>query len=235
MELTQIQNVSNMNQVNDVKNNSKTNNLQNIKEVIEKYPSDKIDIEKANSSSSNFLSNVSSNVGKIADLQKQQSAISNQLEITTEVIKTTQAAENSNTVKLDDKQPKIKNLLDNFNKLSESSTRIEISDKPGIYFDGQVGARPLSSKEIHDAIQENKERLSSVQQSISNEIDAVVLDNKNTLETEKTTTQTKVEFKKIDFEKESLQFNSSSINNFKGEVLPSQANAFPPHSEKLLA
>jgi len=47
--------------------------------------------------------------------------------------------------------------------------------------------------------------------------------------------ETKFEFKSVDFEKESLEFSSDSINNFKGEIIPSQANALPIHSEQLLA
>lgn len=234
MELMQINSANAINQINDINKNSRPTSLQNINEVAQKSSSDKVEIESTKSSK-NFLSNVSSNLMKVADLQKQQSSISNQLEITSEIVKITEATVNSNVVKLDDKQPEIKNLLDNFNKLSENSKRTEISDKPGIYFDGQVGARPLSSKEIHDAIESNRERLEAVNQTISNEIKDVVSDTKDTLKTERTTIETKVEFKKIDFEKESSQFNSQSVNNFRGDVIPSQANAYPTHSESLLA
>lgn len=234
MELTPLTTLNNVNQINDINKTSRPNDLQNIKESTLTSSSDKIEIENPQNSKS-FLSNISSNLTKVADLQKQQSAISNQLEITTEIVKTTQTAVNSNSIQLDDKQPEIKNLLDSFNKLSQNSTRTEISDEPGIYFDGQVGARPLSSKEIHDAIEENKTRLEDVKQTISNEIKDIVSDTKNSLQTERTTLETKVEFKKVDFEKESSQFNGNSINNFKGEVLPSQANGFPTHSEQLLA
>jgi len=234
MELIKLNNQSNINQVNDIKNSQKSNNLQNIKEVVEKYPSEKVDITKQNSSS-NFLTNISSNINKIADLQKIQSMVSNQLEITTKLVKITESAVNSNLIQLDDKQPDIKNLIDNFNVISKGINTTEISDKAGIYFDGQVGARPLSANEINEAIDQQKERLNKFNKKISDQIDSAILDTKQHIQFQKSTIENKVEFKNIDYEKESAQFNASTLESVKGGILPSQANAFPHHSEKLLA
>lgn len=234
MELTQLNNLSNVSQVNDIKDSLKTNNLQNIKQVIEKYPSDKVEIQQQ-SSSSNFLTNISSNINKMADLQKMQSTVSNQLEITSKLVRTTESAVNSNSIQLDDKQPEIKNLIDNFNVISKGTNTTEISDKAGIYFDGQVGARPLSATEIYDAVDQQKERLSQFNEKIASQIESVLADTKGNIELEKVTVETKVEFKNIDYAKESALFDSSTLSNVQGGVIPSQANGFPLHSEKLLA
>jgi len=234
MELTQLNNNTNLNQITDIKNSLRTNNLENTKGVSDKYPSDNVDLSNSRRSSS-FLSNITSNISKVASLQKAQSTISNQLEITSEIVKTTQSASNSSSTELDDKQPDIKILLDSFNKLSEGFTRPEISNETGIYFDGQLGSKPLSSHEILDASEQQRERLSEYHQAVSNEIKSLVNDTRKTIDTEKTTVETKVEFKNIDYAKESAQFNSSTLGNIRGGVLPSQANAFPLHSEKLLA
>jgi len=234
MELSQINSMNHINQLSDTQKSFQVNDLQNTKEVIEKYPSDKIEIQEQNSSSS-FLSNISTNINKIVDLQKKQSLISNQLEITSQLVTTTNSALNSNKIQLDDKQPEIKNLLDSFNKIAESFERPEISDEVGIYFDGQLGSKPLSSNEILDAVSQQRERLSQFNQQIASEVKSLVSNTKETIATEKTTVETKVEFKNIDYAKESAQFDSSTLNSVKGGILPSQANAFPLHSEKLLA
>ena len=234
MQLTQLNNTVNINQINDVKNSIRTNNLENNKETVEKHPSDKIDLEKT-TNSSGFLSAVTINISKVANLQKMQSAISNQLEITSEIVKVTNSAVNSNRIQLDDKQPDIQNLLTSFNKLSEGINTTEISDQEGIFFDGQVGSRPLSASEIHDAINQQKERLSQFNKRIEGQIESAISDTKAHIEIEKSTVETKVEFKNIDYAKESAQFNASTLESVKGGILPSQANAFPLHSERLLA
>jgi len=235
MELTQIQNTNSLMTTIDVKNTSNIDSLQNIQNNTSKYPSDKVVIEKNNDSKSFLSSNVSPNLLRIAELQKQQSQVSSQMELTSRIVKVTQNAIQSDELKIDDQQPKIKNIMDNFNKLSENSKRPEISDKPGIYFDGKVGARPLSTKEIFDDIQVKQDRLSEIQQFISNEITTIAAETKNSFENEKTKIEIKVEFKKINFENESLQFKSSFTNDFNGSIISSQANALPSNSEKLLA
>ena len=235
MELTQLNNNINLNPVNNVNNSFRTNNLENkIPEVTEKHTLDKFDTTNI-SNSSNFLNNISSNISKVANLQKSQSMISNQLEITNEIVKTTQSANVSTLIQLDDKQPEIKKLLENFNQLSDGFERPEVSDVVGIYFDGQLGSKPLSSDEILDASAQQRERLVKYHEAVSNEISSLVLDTKKSFELEKTTIETKVEFKNIDYAKESAQFNASTLESIKGGILPSQANAFPLHSEGLLA
>jgi hypothetical protein len=237
MELTQLNNLNNLNNLNhvsDVKNSFKTNDLHNSKEVIEKYPTDTIDFQRENTSSS-FLTNISTNMNKLVDLQKMQSLGSNQLEITSELVKITETAQNSRSIQLDDKQPEIKNLMDHFNILSKKINTTEISDKAGVYFDGQVGARPLSTNEIHDAVAQQRERLSQFNKKIDSQIESIVSDTKGSIELEKVKVETKVEFKKVDYAKESALFDSSTLASVQGGVIPSQANGFPLHSEKLLA
>ena len=125
--------------------------------------------------------------------------------------------------------------MPSFNKLSEGINTTEISDQEGIFFDGQVGSRPLSASEIHDAINQQKERLSQFNKRIEGQIESAISDTKAHIEIEKSTVETKVEFKNIDYAKESAQFNASTLESVKGGILPSQANAFPLHSERLLA
>ena len=235
MELSQLNNSMTLNPINNANNSFRINSLENkIPEDTEKYVSDKFDTTNVRNTSV-FLDNISSNISKVANLQKAQSIISNQLEITSEIVTTTQSVNASVSTHLDDKQPEIKSLLENFNQLTKGFERPEISDEIGIYFDGQLGSKPLSSHEILDASAQQRERLEKYNQTISNEIKSLIFDTQKSIESEKTTVETKVEFKNIDYAKESAQFNASTLESVKGGILPSQANAFPLHSEGLLA
>jgi hypothetical protein len=237
MELTQLNSVNNSkNHLNSLSDpmNLKTNSLASRQNVVERYPTDKVDISKANNSS-DFVNNISSSIDNLVDLQKRQSTISNQLEITTNIVQTTNTAVNSQSIKLDDKQPEIKNLLDNFNTLSKSQIKSEDLDKAGIFFDGIVGAKPLSSKELIEAVEQQRVRLTQNRSEIDSQIKSVVSHAQNTIKEETTKIENKVEFKKVDYAQESAQFNGSTLNSLKGEMLPTQANAFPIHSTQLLA
>jgi hypothetical protein len=231
MEITQLNTINYSDNFSSNNTSIKNNDIQNI---IKNYPEDKIEIEQ-DIKPSNLLENISSSTSQLANLQKLQSNLSTQLELTSEIVKTTTLASNSSSEKLDDKQPIIKKHMDDFNLLSDRFQKPEISDEIGIYFDGKVGSKPLNSHQILDATAEQNERLHKYQQDISKEIDLVVEQHKNTIESEETTVNFKVEFKTTDYSKISEQFNSSSLQNIEGNLLDSQANAFPLHSEKLLA
>jgi len=233
MELSQLTNNSHASSIVNTANTIKTNDIQSNEEITKKYPEDKIEVNQT-AKTSELAENISSNISKIANLQKAQVTISAQLEITSEIVKTTNSANDSSSIQLDDKQPAIKKHMDDFNTLSEGFKKPEISDEIGIYFDGKVGAKPLSSGEILDASAEQQERLTKFSQNIANEIDSILSQTKNTIATEQTEIETKVEFK-VNYEQASQQFDTSTLSNIQGNFLPSQANAIPFHSEKLLA
>ena len=75
----------------------------------------------------------------------------------------------------------------NFNVISKGINTTEISDKAGIYFDGQVGARPLSTSEIYDAVDQQKERLSRFNKKIESQIESVRVNTKENIEFQKET------------------------------------------------
>lgn len=236
MELTKLNSMNNLNYVSDNKDSQKAKALISSKEVENKYSSnDKVDVNLQNSSKSNFVNNVTSSINKLASLQKTQSNISNQLEITTDIVKTTSVAVNSPEIKLDDKQPEVKNLLDSYNDLSKNSASTEGFDENGIFFDGVLGSKPLSASEILQAVESQQSKLKFAQEKIGAEIESVISDTKQSFEVEKAKVETKVEFKNFDFEQESAQFNSSTLGNIRDGIIPSQANATSSNSVKLLA
>ena len=225
-------NTSHLNNINIFNTSSKVvsdnQKVTNIANIASNEKSDLSTIDKLTNTS--FLNNISSNINKIAQYQKVESSISNQLEITTKIVEIINFANQSQIKKLDDKQPQIKNLIDNYNTISKNT---EGSDLEGIFFDGVLGSKPLSPQEILDAVKQQNKILNQLQSNIQDEKQLLIQDTKNAIQNQKT--ETKVEFKSIDFGKESIQFDASSLNRFEGEIVTSQANGFPFHSEKLLA
>ncbi|MGB5867304.1 MAG: hypothetical protein WBG69_05460, partial [Arcobacteraceae bacterium] len=105
----------------------------------------------------------------------------------------------------------------------------------GIFFDGVMGAKPLSSNEIMDSVAEQNQKLTQKYVQVNEQIASLVSNTQESIKVEKVTFESKVEFKNIDYNQESSQFSADTLNSVKGGIIPSQANAFPLHSEKLLA
>jgi len=237
MELTQINNANNVDYLNKKEDNLNTQSLISNKKVDnnDSVNFDTVELTLSKSSDNNFINKISSTLNKVAALQQTQSNISNQLEITSKIVKITSSASNSSTTTLDDQQPEIKNLLDTYNNLSQNSNSTEGFDEEGIFFDGILGSKPLSSQQILEAVENQRSKLYTKQESVNSDISALVSDAKQTIETEKIKVETKIEFKNIDFEKESTQFNSSTLSSIKEGIIPSQANAKTSTSIELLA
>ena len=236
MELTQLNSTNNLDYVNQNKDGLKTQALINDKEITSDKSNDSaVELDLQNSSNSDLTNNLTTNVKNIVSLQQLQSTISNQLEITTEIIQTTTHATDSENIELDDKQPEIKSLLDNYNNISESIDFEEGYEEIGVFFDGILGSKPLSSKEIIEAVEERQFKLKEVQEKIEMEMESINSQVRDSIDIEKNKTETKIEYKNIDFEKESFQFNSNSLNNLKEGIISSQANATTSSSIQLLA
>lgn len=230
MNITPLSKINNIDAMNENKSNIIVKDIQKVNDLSNVDSTEKIDISAKTFHNNNFINKISSNIDKLAQLQKTQSSISNQLEITTNIVEVTNFANNSMTIQLDDKQPQIKELLDNYNIISKQN---EDFDLEGIFFDGVVGSKPLSAQEILDAVSQQNTKLKQHQNNVNSEIQSLVQQTKQSIQHERT--ETKVEFKNIDFEKESILFDANTLNNVQGGIIPSQANGFPIHSEKLLA
>ncbi|MGB5866598.1 MAG: hypothetical protein WBG69_01880, partial [Arcobacteraceae bacterium] len=83
MELTQLNAVNNFTNKNKINNDAESAKVVNNTEQTKKANSDIVEISLQTKSNNSFVNNISSNINQIAQLQKMQSHISNQLEITT--------------------------------------------------------------------------------------------------------------------------------------------------------
>ncbi|MEA2017748.1 MAG: hypothetical protein U9N59_04810 [Campylobacterota bacterium] len=234
MELSQVNslNINSMSQINS----AQTRNVENIdKSSNDQQPKvDKIELsEPSNKVQSSFSSNIVSNMDKISQLQQQQSNVNSQIDTLSKITQaTTQVIEAPKKGQvLDDIQPEIQSLMNNFNSAStQMKTSQSSSSASRAYFDGIVGAIPLSGEEIYQAVKLQQERLEHVSKKIENETNNIVSQSKESIEAEK-----KPEFKNFNFEKESVEFNSQSLKLVEGPIVPTQANAQTEHNINLLA
>jgi len=225
--------VNQLKHVNKVELNSNNRSLQE----------DKVEFKKQ---SSLFANNLMHNVKKIASVSTVQSVVSKQLDITTEIKQSIHSviANPSSGQTLSDIQPKIKNLMDNFNHLSSIisnnmdalSSDSNETPKSRIYFDGILGAKPLSSKEIFEEVNSQKERLQKVNEAANDEILNTIQKSKKMFDTQKQElVAQQPQIKKIDFAIESNNFEPQSVQKVKGSVVDTQANAQTEQNIKLLA
>ena len=233
MGLTPI-NGLNLNNMSEV-NSARTRNVENI----DKSSSDlqqkveKIELpEIASKGLSSFSSNIVGNMNKISNLQQQQSSVTSQLDTLSKITQlTTQVIESPKQGQvLNDIQPEIQSLMNDFNTVSaEMKSAQSSSSASRTYFDGVVGAIPLSGEEIYQAVKLQQDRLEQVNHKIEVQVKNIVSETEGSIELEK-----KSEFK-VDFEKESLEFSGQSLKSFEGSIPVAQANGNTEHSINLLA
>jgi len=242
MELNQVNNSGMTNLIESQLNKSKQVN--SIKDSPINKPLEVDKIETTGKVQSSFSVNIINNISKISHMQSVQPELNNQVQIL-DKIETLTKEMTTNPPKgkvLDDIQPEIKNLMDNFNTSSKAvvgslDTISELNDeeKSRIYFDGILGAKPLSGKEIYEAITAKREQIAQTSKQIDQEIQYTVKQTQNSIDNEKEVVETKPAVKNIDFKVESTNFDNQSIKSFKGSVVDTQANAQMEQNIKLLA
>ena len=103
------------------------------------------------------------------------------------------------------------------------------------YFDGILGAKPLSTTEIMKEIEKHTTQIKQQQTYTSNELQKVEKKALDTIGKEMTKSAQQAPFEPVDYSKNISNFSSANINSVVGSVAASQANAIPAHSPKLLA
>jgi len=240
-----------LNQLNNSYVSSASQSLSNVKnaasvtvdEVTKNTPLKIDSIEVSSKSQNTFSDNLRNNISKISNMQNLQSTISKQIDIVNEIESSINSMSNQPSEKLDTIQPQIKNLMDNFNAYSKNTsaslasvdTTISDDAQSRIYFDGIVGAKPLSNEEIYAAITEQKERLQQSNKVINEQILNTINQSKEMIVQEQQTTPSVEKTKVFNFESESSNFDAQALKNAKGSMFDVQANAESAQSIKLLA
>jgi len=204
---------------------------------------DKVELQNQSQSSS-FANSLINNVKQISGLLSVTSVVSKQLDITNEIEQSISSViSNSTNQTLNDIQPKVKSLMDNFNNLSSSISTLEgvISidsnkdEKSRVYFDGILGAKPLSSEEIFAEVTSQRERLQNINKVTNDEVLNNIKQSKKLFITQKQELETQQpKIKEFDFAMESISFEPQVIQKLQGSVVDTQANAKTEQNIKLL-
>ncbi len=202
------ENSQNSSAINDtsIKRSSLSNSLKDYMNQISIAQTTTVQI----SNQENILNNISNLASTIPDMED-ETTLSNQ--ITTEIT-------NYNNIAID-----INRNLEDSNMDTESRT----------YFDGKLGAKPLSAYEIMDEVQQKSEQLEAQKKYTSEESKKIETRALDTIGKEIDKSAKQAPFEPVDYGKDIGNFSSANINTVLGSVAASQANAVPANSPKLLA
>jgi len=233
MELTQVNNSqqANVNNLNFLRSekveNTDINSIQN-KNNIDK-------VEYSHSSKSSFSINVSNSINSISNIQIAKNEVSTALKIVNNFEKVVTSSTNS----LDSVQPQIQNSINTFNSstqgLSDRMNQIideKSSEESRVYFDGILGAKPISGQEIYEAISKQKQNLEQYNKMLNNQLNEVTNQAKEMFANEKAQIPSQEQFEqKVKFTVEQV---SVEVQNQSGSMVQTQANAEPSTSKELL-
>ena len=214
--------------------------LQNA--TAEQLSSNSFNVEvQAINKRSNFAANLQESFTQLAQnqnfskqLTQQQDILSKMQEMAGEL----QNSESPQTLEVSI-QPKIESSITQYNSISanlqKDFEKYQETTKSHHYFDGILGAKPISPADILKAVEDQQRLLDSMQQNNTQEMKQVVSRAKETIGEEVSKAVANAPFKPVDFGKSMTDFSSETINNVVGSVISAQANAIPAHSPKLLA
>ena len=136
-------------------------------------------------------------------------------------------------------QPNIANSITEFNAKAEKinikiKANDDIKSDSHTYFDGRFGSIPLNLDGLEEAVVTKKDELVTNKKSIDAQTVAFKQQAQKVIETEVVKAEEASPFKEINFGKESANFNATRVTNVLGSIVSSQANAIPPHAQKLL-
>lgn len=136
-------------------------------------------------------------------------------------------------------QPQIENSINEYNSISSNLVKDfakyqQDTDSKG-YFDGILGAKPLSPSDIIKAVEDQRAYLDQISTSANKEIEQIETRAQKTIGAEIEKAAARAPYEPVDFGKNTTDFTSTNINSIVGSVISAQANAIPAHSQKLLS
>ncbi len=180
-----------------------------------------------------MMDNISSAQISLRNIEMQSS-------ILTTLKDATQTSIDSGDIKtLIDLQPSVEELMSKYNYLSsdinKNFAKYQENTDSHNYFDGILGAKPLTPADLIKAIDQQIEIISQEKQFFDDTLQKETNRSLKIINTEIEKSTQEASFKSIDFGKNTADFTSASINAVVGSVVSSQANAIPANSPKLLS
>ena len=178
--------------------------------------------------------NISKNQQALNNLSEQSNVLNKLQEVASTLIKseTPKIITSEAQLTMEEFINKFNNLTQDFNKRFAESQDDTTSRT---YFDGLIGAKPLSPSEIIDAVERQMKIINQNSETATKEIQEFKSKAIETIEKEIAESNAKAPFEPIDFGKNISDFTSANINNIVGSVATVQANAIPAHSPRLLS
>ena len=178
--------------------------------------------------------NISKNQQALNNLSEQSNVLNKLQEVASTLIKseTPKIITSEAQLTMEEFINKFNNLTQDFNKRFAESQDDTTSRT---YFDGLIGAKPLSPSEIIDAVEQQMRTIRENSEVVIKEIQQFRSKAMETIEKEIAKNNAKAPFEPIDFGKNIGNFTSANINSVVGSVATVQANAIPAHSPKLLS
>ncbi|HIP11247.1 MAG TPA: hypothetical protein EYG97_04665 [Arcobacter sp.] len=240
MELNNINNVS----PNDVSTLSSAVNVNtlNATQKIDENRTKSFDVDaNLNISRSDLSNSLKEFTQLISNAQSNQNVLETQVstlndirELTNQLINSQSPQETESIV-----QPSIQQFIDKYNatavNIQENMETFQKETDSSTYFDGKLGATPLSISEILASVEKQMSMVNQQKEFTSNEIARAKERALETIGKEVEQSAANAPFEPVDFGKDIGNFSSANINTVVGSVATSQANAIPAHSPKLLA
>jgi len=227
-----LANVKDSVNLTDVSPKELSNNLNNISNAYlldQNIPSTRSELSN---NLSQHLTTISKSQVEISNLNKQSNILNDISQLTLEI-----TSSSSPEVTADAIQPALAQLMTNYNDLTPKMqlTQDTNADTDSTaYFDGVLGAKPISVSDITAAVEEQMQIVKQNTQIAHKQIQEVKTHALNTIGEEIAKNDEQKPFKNIDFGKATSDFSAASINNVIGSVALTQANAIPAQAQKLL-
>jgi len=225
MNLTNINNTSLMTSYGVMKNEFASN-----EKSLEKLSKTTLDTTKQLHTSSQLALNVTNSSNQIASLQ----SLKNDVKIQLNAIDDFQTSISQNG---GFSPSHMEQMVSAFTSIipKDSIERISMiieekqSEESRSYFDGIVGSKPISTKEIFELIDMRKSELAAVNKYLNDKITQSSQNTKEMFSQE----QEKVSHK-MNFEQEVVSFDKNTLKELSGSMVTTQANAEPRITEQLL-
>jgi uncharacterized protein with von Willebrand factor type A (vWA) domain len=180
------------------------------------------------------ISNISQNQIASSNLEQQKNILNNIQEAATKIVQS-----NTPETTADEVQPEVAEFISQYNNLSVDVNKAfqesQGDTESHAYFDGVLGAKPLSPSEILEAVEQQMKVIKEQTQLVDTDLQKFETKALDTIGKEIAQTNAKAPFEPVDFGKNMANFTSANINNVVGSVATAQANAIPAHSPKLLS
>ena len=195
-----------------------------------------INIQKSDLSNSlkEFVNQIGANQSNQVKLESMSTILNDIKDILNKVV-----ASESPSVTADVYQPTIQEHMEKYNSISSDISKnfekFQEETDSTTYFDGRLGAKPLSPSDILEAVERQMAIVNQQKEFTAKNIENIETKALNTIGEEVSKAAAEAPFEPIDFGKDIGNFSSANINNVVGSVALSQANAIPANSPKLLA